>query len=136
LEGLPRGPGPPWNDDVGAYPSCERAPAHSFDEIAAAGGAVGQLVSPSSAEISDHRYFRSPPSRPGRARRPASEQRDGFAPPHGAFPPAETSGPRLSHSRRRLLCTTTNFGGPCRVGVSRVAPGRSRRFLACPLCLQ
>src|SRR5262249_42600105 len=90
LEGLPRGPGPPWNDDVGAYPSCERAPAHSFDEIAAAGGAVGQLVPPSSAEISDPRYFRLPRAR---GERPhgcrATEEYDELPPPHGAYPKAK-----------------------------------------------
>src|SRR5262249_52774062 len=81
----------PWNDDVGAYPSCERAPAHSFDEIAAAGGAVGQLVPPSSAEISDHHYCRLPRARPERPRCRAARQRDELAPFHSSTSSARAS---------------------------------------------
>ena len=65
---------------------------------------------------SDHRHWLPLRARhPRPSHRRTAEQRDECAPPHGAFPPATLREPRLSHSRRRLLCITANFGGPCRL---------------------
>src|SRR5262249_7980204 len=84
------------------------------------------------AQIPDHRHWLPLRARhPRPSHRRTAEQRDECAPPHGAFPPATFREPRLSHWRRRLLCITANFGGPCRLWVSL---GHSAVSVQCPVC--